>query len=140
MARPVPFRFPVEVRYLEVDRQGVVFNMWYLAYLDDAWTAFLGEGGLPYPEMLSDGHDVRLVHTEIDWHGPLGFGDPAEVRVGVARLGVSSITVEFEVWSADRLVASTTTVYVVVGVSGSGPTPIPEALRGAIGAVAPLRA
>ena len=29
MARPVPFVHPVKVRYLEVDRQGVVFNMWY---------------------------------------------------------------------------------------------------------------
>ena len=81
MARPVPFVHPVTVRYLEVDRQGVVFNMWYLAYLDDAMTAFLAEGGLPYGDMLAAGYDVQVVHTELDWHGPLGFGDPAEVRV-----------------------------------------------------------
>ncbi len=55
MARAEPFVHPIDVRYLEVDRQGVVFNMWYLAYLDDAMTAFLSEGGLPYGDMLARG-------------------------------------------------------------------------------------
>jgi len=31
------------VRYLEVDAQGVVFNAWYLAWFDDAMTAFLAQ-------------------------------------------------------------------------------------------------
>ena len=29
------FTFPVTVRYMEVDAQGVVFNGWYLTYFDD---------------------------------------------------------------------------------------------------------
>jgi len=139
MARSVPFEFPLTVRYLEVDQQGVVFNMWYLAYFDDAWTAFLEEGGLPYGEMLEGGHDLQLVHSEFDWHGPLGFGDPAEVRVGLARIGRTSVTVQFEVWSGERRVASAATVYVVVPVGGGGATPVPDRLRRALGAPAPLR-
>ncbi|HUO47323.1 MAG TPA: thioesterase family protein [Acidimicrobiales bacterium] len=139
MPRTVPFVFPLTVRYLEVDQQGVVFNMWYLAYFDDAWTAFLEEGGLPYGEMLADGHDVQVVHTELDWHGPLGFGDPAEVRVGLGALGRSSITVQFEVWTGDRRVVSATTVYVVVPVGGQGSAPIPERLRASLGDPVPLR-
>jgi acyl-CoA thioester hydrolase len=59
------FTHSVEVRYLEVDQQGVVFNMWYLAYLDDAMTAYLLAGGLPYTEMIEAGYDVQLVHTEL---------------------------------------------------------------------------
>src|SRR5437667_12390906 len=55
MSRPIPFTHPVNVRYLEVDQQGVVFNMWYLAYFDDAMTSFLEEGGLPYVDMLAAG-------------------------------------------------------------------------------------
>jgi hypothetical protein len=47
MERPVPYVHPLEVRYLEADRQGVVFNMWYLAYADDALAGFLAAGGLP---------------------------------------------------------------------------------------------
>ena len=140
MVRPVPFRFPVEVRYLEVDRQGVVFNMWYLAYFDEAWTAFLEAGGLPYAQMLADGYDVQLVHTEVDWHAPLGFSMPAEARVGVARIGRSSVTVQFEVWSGSMAVASASTVYVVVPVGAATSVEVPARLRQALGPLAPLRA
>ena len=86
---PCPSSTPSRVRYLEVDRQGVVFNMWYLAYLDDAMTAFLGDGGLPYGDMLAAGYDVQVVHTELDWHGPLGFGErPGAGRCGAHRTDV----------------------------------------------------
>src|SRR4051812_21453199 len=87
MSRPTPFTHPVDVRYLEVDQQGVVFNMWYLAYFDDAMTAFLREGGLPYVDMLAAGFDTQVVHTELDWLGPVGWGDPAVVDVGLSKLG-----------------------------------------------------
>ena len=88
MSRPVPFVHPISVRYLEVDRQGVVFNMWYLAYLDDAMTAFLSEGGLPYADMLAAGYDVQVVHTELDWHGPLGLRRPGRGAGGRGRASV----------------------------------------------------
>jgi len=68
----------------------VVFNMWYLAYLDDAMTAFLGAGGLPYGDLLATGFDVQVVHTELDWRGPLGFGDQAAVQVIVSHIGRTS--------------------------------------------------
>jgi acyl-CoA thioester hydrolase len=48
-----------QVRYLEVDQQGVVFNMWYLGYFDEAMAAYLEDGGLAYPDMLAAGNDDR---------------------------------------------------------------------------------
>lgn len=135
MSRPVPFVHPVDIRYLEVDRQGVVFNMWYLAYLDDAMTAFLSAGGFPYPEMLAVGYDAQVVHTEVDWHGPLGFGDPAAVHVRVSHIGRTSFTLGFEVVSSTRVVADATTVYVVVRTDGSGKCVPPPALLDALGPV-----
>ncbi len=135
MARPVPFVHPVTVRYLEVDRQGVVFNMWYLAYCDDAMTAFLAAGGLPYGELLAAGYDVQLVHTELDWRGPLGFGDDARVEVRVVQVGRTSFTLGFTVLSSDRVVADGSTVYVSVGTDGSGKTEHPAVLRRALGLV-----
>jgi len=128
-----PFRHRVDVRYLEVDQQGVVFNMWYLAYCDDAMTAFLDHGGLPYRAMLDDGHDVQLVHSEIDWHGSLAFGDDATVTVETAHIGRTSFSLVFEIASAARRVATVRTVYVSVRTDGSGKCEIPPALRGALG-------
>lgn len=138
------FTHPVEIRYLEVDQQGVVFNMWYLAYLDDAVTAFLAHVGFSYTVMLEAGFDVQLVHTELDWHGSLGWGDRALVDVALARLGTTSFTLEFTVRAGERgdrgerTVASARTVYVVVATDGSGKRPIPDLLRAALGPVAPL--
>ncbi len=133
VSRPVPFVHPVTVRYLEVDRQGVVFNMWYLAYFDDAMTAFLAAGGLPYRDLLDAGFDVQVVHTELDWHGPLGFGDAADVHVRVVQVGRTSFTLGFTVLSSGRVVVEASTVYVSIGTDGSGKTAHPAALRRALG-------
>ncbi|HLM96742.1 MAG TPA: thioesterase family protein [Acidimicrobiales bacterium] len=133
MSRAEPFVHPISVRYLEVDRQGVVFNMWYLAYLDDAMTAFLSERGLPYGDLLAAGYDVQVVHTELDWHGPLGFGDPAAVRVAVTGIGRTSFTLGFTVWSSARAVVEASTVYVAVRTDGSGKCELPPSLLDALG-------
>jgi acyl-CoA thioester hydrolase len=135
MSRPVPFVHPVSVRYLEVDQQGVVFNMWYLAYCDDAMTAFLADGGLPYPDLLESGYDVQVVHTELDWHGPLGYGEEAGVRVSVSHLGRTSFTLRFAVMSSVRVVLEASTVYVAVRTDGSGKCDSPPVLLGALGPV-----
>src|SRR3954447_11839903 len=63
----MPFVHSVSVRFFEVDLQGVVFNMWYLAWFDDAMTAYLADLGFGYDAMASRGWDVQLVHTEVDW-------------------------------------------------------------------------
>ena len=39
---------PIPVSYFQYDQQGVVFNMWYFGWFDDAMTQFLGEIGYPY--------------------------------------------------------------------------------------------
>jgi acyl-CoA thioester hydrolase len=135
MARPVPFTHLVNVRYLEVDQQGVVFNMWYLAYFDDAMTAFLEGGGLPYGDLLASGYDVQVVHTDIDWKGPLGFGDPTEVQVGVSNIGTTSFTLSFAVSSVAGPVAGASTVYVAVRTDGSGKCELPATLLAALGPV-----
>lgn len=134
-----PFRHPVDVRYLEVDQQGVVFNMWYLAWFDEAMAAFLRAGGLPYTDLLAAGYDVQLVHTEVDWAGAVRYGDRAEVEVSPARLGRTSLTLDFAVRVGDRVPVTARTVYVVVATDGSGKQEVPALVRDAVGEVRPLR-
>jgi acyl-CoA thioester hydrolase len=135
---PAPFTHPVSVRYLEVDQQGVVFNMWYLAYFDDAMTAFLAYGGLAYVDMLAAGFDVQLVHTELDWQGSLRWGEPAFIDVALAKLGRTSFTLHFTARSGEHPAATGSTVYVVVATDGSGSRPIPSLIADALGPVQPL--
>ncbi|MBW0115490.1 acyl-CoA thioesterase [Pseudonocardia abyssalis] len=132
------FTHPHLVRYLEVDAQGVVFNSWYLAWFDDAMTAFLLHRGLSYTDMLASGHDVQLVRSEIDWRTGVGFQDDVAIAVSTARLGRTSFALDFEVRRGDEVTCSGRTVYVVVATDGSGKRPIPPLIADALGEPAPL--
>jgi len=134
------FSHPVSVRYLEVDAQGVVFNSWYLAYFDDAMTAFLKAGGLPYRTMVEAGYDVQLVRSEIDWRSGVRWQDTIEVVVATARIGRTSFALDFEVRRDGSEVTCTgRTVYVVIATDGSGKRAIPALIADALGEPAPLR-
>lgn len=124
-----PYRFPVTVRYLEVDQQGVVFNMWYLAWFDEAMTAFLDSHGPTYAELMADGFDVQLVRSEIDWSAGVRFGDNIHVDVSADHIGTTSFTLRFTVHRDTDVVAVGRTTYVVISTDGSGKRPIPPQLR-----------
>ena len=127
MAEPIVYTAPV--RYFEVDQQGVVFNMWYLGYLDEAFGAFVTRNGITWEQVFDTGVDVQLVHTELDWSGSLRWGDEVSVRVELDSFGRTSFTMRFIVsnGAAGAPVLTATTVYVCVATDGSGsrePTPL----------------
>lgn len=136
------FSFPVSVRYMEVDAQGVVFNAWYLTYFDEAMSAYLAHRGLPYQRMLDAGFDVQLVRSEIDFRAGVRWQDPVAVAVSTSRLGRTSFVLDFEVrrTTGDGHEVCTTgrTVYVVIAGDGSGKREIPPLLLDALGEPEPL--
>jgi acyl-CoA thioester hydrolase len=135
------FALPVTVRYLEVDAQGVVFNAWYLAYFDEAMSAFLTARGMPYQKMVEAGYDVQLVRSEIDWKSGLRWQDAVEVAVSTARIGRTSFALDFEVRrDGHEVTCIGRTVYVVVAADGSGKREIPPLIAEALGDPIPLRA
>src|SRR5260370_37445178 len=106
---------------MEVDAQGVVFNGWYLTYFDEAFTAFLADGGLNHRQLLAAGFDTQLVRAELDWRAPLGWQDDVLVAVSLARLGRTSITVDFAARrDGGDLACAARIVYVVVATDGTG--------------------
>ena len=134
------FEYPLRVRYMEVDAQGVVFNGWYLTYFDEAMAAFLDSRGLPYAAMLNAGFDVQLVRSEIDWRAGLRWQDEVLVAVSTARLGRTSFWLDFETRrNGGEVTCSARTVYVVVSTDASGKRELPPRLVEALGPPAPLR-
>jgi acyl-CoA thioester hydrolase len=127
------FVHPLSVRYLEVDAQGVVFNMWYLGWIDDALTAFLAHNGLDYAQMMAAGYDVQLVHASLDWREGLRWGDEAAVAVRLAKVGTTSFSLAFTFLRAGDPVAAAQVVYVCVAVDGSGKRPLPALVLAGLG-------
>lgn len=91
-----PFLCTVHVPYFQVDQQGVVNHMWYLAWCDEAYTAYLEHLGLSYPVLVESGHDQHIVNVNLDWVGAVR---PDDTRVAVAvselRVGDSSFTLRY---------------------------------------------
>jgi acyl-CoA thioester hydrolase len=124
---------PLRVRYFEADQQGVVFNMWYLAYFEDARNHYLETIGYPLTRLLSSGYDIQVVATELAWKGPVRWGEEdITIRTHVAKVGGSSLTFRFEVVRGDRVLVTGKTVYVIIALDGSGKRPVPDELRLAV--------
>lgn len=124
---------PLRVRYFEADQQGVVFNMWYLAYFEDARNAYLEAVGYPLQALLASGHDIQVVAVNIAWKGSVRWGDTdVEVVAHVSRIGESSLTFDFEVKRRDVTLVTGQTVYVIIAADGSGKRPVPADLRAAV--------
>ena len=77
------FSLPIVPRYAEVDQQGVVFNGHYLTWFDEACTSFLDHLDVTYPGLIASGHDIQVVHSEIDFMGPVRWRDSVCVEVSL---------------------------------------------------------
>jgi acyl-CoA thioester hydrolase len=120
---------PIATSYFQYDQQGVVFNMWYFGWFDDAMTQFLSEIGYPYTALNADGLDVQLVHTEADWRDAVRYGEQVVIDVATERIGATSFTLSFAVRVGEQVRSAGRTVYVVVSTDGSGKRPVPPKLR-----------
>jgi acyl-CoA thioester hydrolase len=127
----------VPVRYSDIDAQGVVFNMWYLGWFDEAMMAYLEHRGAGVDRLLQAGLETQLVHTDIDWQAPLRWRDPVSIEVVTSALGRTSMTLAFTVRRGEQVTATARTVYVLVGPPGAAgegrhPAVLPEWLRAAL--------
>jgi acyl-CoA thioester hydrolase len=137
------YSMPVVPRYAEIDQQGVVFNGHYLTWFDEALTGFLDHLGVTYPGLIDTGHDLQVVHSEIDYLAPVRWRDSVRVAVSCERVGATSFTLGFTVLRRDGDTADTAgaaespavhghNVYVVVSSEDWAKRPIPGVLRDAL--------
>ena len=128
-----PVTYRRKVRYSDSDAQGVVFNGNYLTYFDDTITDYFDALGPAWP----DGHELLLVHVEIDFHAPARLGEVLLTGARGARIGTTSLIFELATWNEQSglPVASGTQVQVVADGTTYRPTPVPATLVEAIAAL-----
>ena len=119
---------PLRVRWAEADMQGVVFNAHYMAYFDIAITEYwrvLAKGD--HGRLSDDLEHMYDVKSTIEFHRTARFYEELKVAVRCARLGRSSMTVDFEIHRDTEHLVSGQSIYVYASEGKS--TPIPEDLR-----------
>lgn len=144
------FSHRIEVRFRDCDPMGHVNNAVYLTYLEQArlaqWRALWGFGRVPDapvgnpiaaadsaapdPREVATAPGVILARAEVDYRIPARYGDVLEVRIGLAAVGRSSFTYEYEIVDAQaRVVATARSVQVMYDYAASRPMPIPDGIR-----------
>jgi len=128
------YSLPIVPRFAEIDQQNVVFNAHYLTWFDEALTGYFDHLDSSYPDLMSAGLDMQLVHSEIDYAAPVRWRDAVRVAVVCERVGTTSFTIGFSVLrrrddSAETLAVAGRNVYVVVSTDDWTKRPVPEKLR-----------
>ncbi|MHA0287473.1 acyl-CoA thioesterase [Mycobacterium sp. C3-094] len=134
------YSLPVVPRYAEIDQQGVVFNGHYLTWFDEACTGYLEHCGAGYADLIAGGHDIQVVHSEIDFAAPVRWRDVVRVTAACSRVGTTSFTVAFTVRrraahdgeDAEHVAVRGANTYVVVSTDDWAKRPVPDALRHAL--------
>ena len=140
------FRYPLDVRFYEVDSWGVVFNMWYLGWCDEAMSAFMDSIGYGYATLRASGMDAVLRKAELEWLDSLQAFQQAEVAVRVEQVGTTSFRLDFDISRVGAqtpaapaetgrqpaLCARVAITYVCVDIVGRKTAPIPAGLRQAL--------
>ncbi len=132
MSQPQVVTVPIQSHYYQFDQQGVAFNMWYLAFLEQARNEYLAARGFSLADLLASGHDIQLVHVEVDWSAALRYGDPLAIDVSSARIGKTSFTLRYALAVEGQVRATASSVYVIVDASVQGKAPLPPDLRAAL--------
>lgn len=125
------FRFfcPLRVRYVECDKQGIVFNGHYAMYFDVAITEYMRNLGYRFDEEAAKSHiDFHQVKLLIEYKAPCRFDDEMEIYTRIARLGRTSHTYLFETYlkGEDTLRTSGELVSVAADQRSMSPVPNPE--------------
>jgi acyl-CoA thioester hydrolase len=122
------FRFPMEVRFRDLDALGHVNNAVYLTYMESAriayWLQVTDRPGL-------EGMDMILARAEIDFRAPLQYRDRIDVGVRCASMKRSSLVLEHRILRIPDglVVADARKVLVHYDYAAGRSTPLPPELR-----------
>ncbi len=129
MQRPV-HRHPGEVSFADTDASGWMHFPNAFRFVEAAEHAFLRARGIDV--FATDNGGWPRVQVWCDFEKPLRAGDPIEVILGIARVGSSSVTWEFEIRTASGERAAHGSMTTVRVDTAGNSRPLDEAERAAL--------
>jgi acyl-CoA thioester hydrolase len=128
------YRFSAFMRvgFDETDAQGVVYYGRYLPYFDRARVEYLRHLGLLHG--LPQGQEFVMRRTTQEYEAPARFDDPLEVYIRTAKVGRTSITLEFRALHAlhGTQLAVAAQVMVLIDAASRTPVEVPATWRAAV--------
>jgi acyl-CoA thioester hydrolase len=125
------------VEYGETDGQGRVFYANYLRFFDRGRFAYWVRAGLAEDDIRHIEHDTVIAEVHCTYRAPASFYDVVSVHARVARLGRSSLRMEFAMRndSAKTLIAEGYATLVKVDLATHRSVPFEAALKAKIRAL-----
>ena len=126
------FQTSIRVRWMECDRQGIVFNGAYMDYLEVGQAEYFRNLGFSIYRIAQQGYfDSAVVKVEIEYKAPARVDDMLDLHVRVSHIGNTSLILNIEIYPQDSETLLTTIQSVYVGYhTDTGATwPVPDEMR-----------
>jgi len=82
----------IRIYYEDTDCGGVVYYANYLKYFERARTHFLEEHGFSVAELIEQGTEFRVTHTEVTYKSSAKYGDNLQVETSLSANRRISLT------------------------------------------------
>lgn len=129
------FRTRLRVRFAETDLQGVVHHSVYFVYFEQARVEYFKHLGFDFWELRRGGDfDITVVEAHCQYLAPAGFDDELEIVVWTSQVRRASFTIEYTIYRGETLIAYGHTVQAAIDPRTGRPRPLPDAMRGVLGA------
>lgn len=118
-----------EVKTYDIDFAGVVSNLVYLRWLEDLRMAYLSSA-MSLEDLVSRQHFPTLVHTSINYRGPVRFPDHVVGEMRLVEVGQTSLSLEatFRSHRSGAIVADARQVGLILDGKTGRPVAVPEEL------------
>ena len=95
---PAMFTTPYQVRFSDIDNAGIFYYPRFFHAFHVAFEQFWEQQAKwPYHVLLNEDRlGFPTVHIEADFLKPIAFGAPMEIRLGLKRMGRSSLVFRYE--------------------------------------------
>ena len=125
------FCHTLRVRWAEVDKQGIVYNVNYFLYFDVGITEYWRAIGINYPDGIvkAFGTDLYTVKATAEYHRSAEYDDILDIHGRTARLGRSSMQFLLEIWHGEEHLVSGELIYVNADPASKKSVALPEFLR-----------
>jgi acyl-CoA thioester hydrolase len=128
----MPFQVEHRVLYAETDRMGVVYHSNYIIFFEIGRTELLRSLGFRYRDMEEQGFILAVTDCGARFIRPAVYDDLVTIRPRVAKLGKTTIRLEYEIFREDELLVTGFSEHAVLTKDGFRPARMPPGMRNAV--------